>query len=78
MSNPVETTWAWAKTAPLPVVLSLVFLLGWWVYEVDARVTEQDNRLARMEATLAQVDTNVQTLLKAVLWEQSTHKKENR
>lgn len=74
MSNPIETTWAWAKTAPLPVVLSLIFLLGWWVYEVDARVTEQDNRLARMEATLAQVDTNVQTLLKAVLWEQQTRK----
>ena len=74
MSSPIETTWSWAKTAPLPVVLALVFLLGGWVYTVDARVTEQDNRLARMEATLAQVDHNVQTLLKAVLWEQSTHK----
>lgn len=74
MSNPIETTWAWAKTAPLPVVLALMLLLGGWVYQVEGRVSDQDNRLARMEATLAQVDTNVQTLLKAVLWEQTTRK----
>lgn len=74
MSNPIESAWEWAKTAPLPVVLALVFLLGGWVYQVEGRVADQDHRLARMEATLLQVDTNVQTLLKAVLWEQTTRK----
>lgn len=79
MSNPLETIWAWARTAPLPVVLALMLLLGGWVYQVEGRVAEQDNRLARMEATLEQVDTNVQTLLNAVLWEKETRKvKENR
>lgn len=74
MTNPVETAWEWVKTAPLPVVLAMVFVLGGWVWAVEAKVAEQDNRLARMEATLLQVDTNVQTLLKAVLWEQTTRK----
>jgi len=77
VSNPLETIWAWARTAPLPVVLALVLLLGGWVYAVDTHVAEQDERLARMEATLAQVDTNVQTLLQAVLWQNQT-KKEKR
>jgi len=74
VTNPVETAWEWVKTAPLPVVLAMVFVLGGWVWAVEAKVAEQDNRLARMEATLLQVDTNVQTLLKAVLWEQTTRK----
>jgi len=84
MSNPiesaVETVWAWAKTAPLPVVLALVFGLGGWVYALEAKVAEQDTALARIEAKLDQVDTNVQTLLKAVLWAnqtEPTHKEKN-
>lgn len=77
MTNPAETLWEWIKTAPLPVVLALVLLLGGWVYAVDTHVAGQDERLARMEATLAQVDTNVQTLLQAVLWQNQT-KKEKR
>lgn len=74
--NPISTLWLWTARAPLPVVIALVAVLSSWVYALESRVAEQDTRLVRMEATLAQVDTNVQTLLKAVLWEQTTRKKE--
>ena len=72
MSNPVETIWNWTKTAPLPVVMALVLTLGGWVYALEAKVAEQNTSLARIEAKLDQVDANVQTLLKAVLWANGT------
>lgn len=74
MTTPQEAAWSWFKSAPLPVVLALVLALAGWVYALENKIGEQDTRLGRMEATLAQVDTNVQTLLKAVLWEQTTRK----
>lgn len=72
MSNPVETVWNWAKTAPLPVMLALILLLSGWVYALEGELAAQNTALARIEAKLEQVDTNVQTLLKAVLWANST------
>ena len=74
--NPVSTLWQWVARAPLPVVLALLILLSSWVYALDTRVTEQEKAMAEMGATLKQVDTNVQTLLSAVLWQNKT-KKEN-
>lgn len=76
MTTPQEAAWSWFKSAPLPVVLALTLGLAGWVYTIENKIGEQDARLARMDATLVQVDTNVQTLLKAVLWEQSTRTKE--
>lgn len=74
MSNPLGTAWDWVKTAPLPVVLALVCILGGWVYALETKVAEQGASLARIEAKLDQVDANVQTILKAILWEKSTRK----
>ena len=76
MSNPLETLWTWVAKAPLPVAIALIFVLGGWVYALEGRVSNQATALTRIEAKLDQVDTNVQTLLHAMLWEQASHKKE--
>jgi ATP/maltotriose-dependent transcriptional regulator MalT len=81
MSNPLETLWSWASRMPSPVVVALLVILSGWVYALENRVAEQDQSLARIEATLVQVDTNVQTLLQAMLWQNKTAetpRKENR
>jgi len=74
MSNPLETLWTWAAKAPLPVAIALIFVLGGWVYALEGRISGQATSLARIEAKLDQVDTNVQTLLHAMLWEQASRK----
>lgn len=81
MSNPLETLWAWASKMPSPVVVALLIVLSGWVYALENRIDEQDASLERIEATLTQVDTNVQTLLHAMLWQNKTAappRKENR
>jgi len=79
VSNPIETVTGWVTKAPLPVAISLILILGGWVYALENRVSEQDVALARIEAKLNQVDTNVQTVLQAVLWQHAPEpKKETR
>ena len=72
MTNPLETLWAWVSKMPSPVVVALLVILSGWVYALEGRVAEQEASLSRIEATLTQVDTNVQTLLTAMLWQNKT------
>ncbi len=72
MTNPLETLWTWAAKMPSPVVVALLVLLSGWVYTLESKVAEQDTAFARIETKLDQVDTNVQTLLQAVLWQNNT------
>lgn len=71
----------WFRKAPAGILAIALVTLAAWVYALEARVAEQDVALGRIEATLTQVDTNVQTLLQAMLWQNKTAappRKENR
>lgn len=72
MPMPIEDIWKWLRGAPLPVVLALLLMMGGWVYALENELSAQNTALARIESKLEQVDTNVQTLLKAVLWANQT------
>lgn len=85
MSNIKETIWNWLQTAPPPVMLAISLassiVLGGWIYALDSELATQkklaatqNEAMARVEAKLDQVGMNLQTLLKAVLWENKTSK----
>lgn len=49
----IEEFWKWAKTAPLPVVLALVLMLGGWVWAI---ASDQQVEKAKSEGVAKQVD----------------------
>lgn len=73
MSIITDETWAWFKTAPLPVVLALTILLAGWVWAVDgkvntvsARATVNTSKVDDTKERLKRIEDKVDSLLSSV------------
>lgn len=62
----LEDVWAWAKTAPLPVVLALTLSLGAWLYAVDTDQAVEKVRLDNVARQADRMDGKLDRLLEAV------------
>lgn len=66
MSEHIDEFWRWARTAPLPVVLALTFMLAGWVWAIDANVQVEAAHVVDVSKRVDGMDGKLDKLLEAV------------